>query len=175
MLIHPEALDCHFMRGRFLGIVLIRSHEKRAAGNPHHVWERRLIRVRFRLFGRSHGHAIAHNFFLSVVKANFSLVNTPKLTRGSPLSFRPTGEIFLRSLAFARDDGPRPSLSVVEGAPSTQRIAQAEVCLSKNRNPVYWTLVQYEQGYRSLREIEIRSTQIRLRHKASDGSASARG
>ena len=66
------------------------------------------------LFGRSHGHAIAHNFFLSVVKANFSLVNTPKLTKGSPLSFRPTGEIFLRSLAFARDDGPRPSLSKVE-------------------------------------------------------------
>src|SRR5712692_1968898 len=26
----------------------------------------------------------------------------------SALSFRPKGEIFLRSLAFARDDGPRP-------------------------------------------------------------------
>jgi len=29
---------------------------------------------------------------------------------GSALSFRPAGEIFLRSLVFARDDGPRPSL-----------------------------------------------------------------
>jgi hypothetical protein len=56
--------------------------------------------------------------------------------------------------------------------PSTQRITQAELCLAKSSKAVYWTLVQYEQGYRSLMEIEIRSTQIRLRHKASDGSVS---
>jgi hypothetical protein len=31
-----------------------------------------------------------------------------KLAKNDSLSFRPKGEIFLRSLAFARDDGPRP-------------------------------------------------------------------
>src|SRR4030095_1580382 len=41
---------------------------------------------------------------------------------------------------------------------STQRIAQAELCLAKSSKAVYWTLVQYGKGYRSLREIEIRST-----------------
>src|SRR3989304_6892406 len=30
-----------------------------------------------------------------------------KLAKKEPLSFRPKGEIFFRSLAFARDDGPR--------------------------------------------------------------------
>src|SRR3990172_9006276 len=32
----------------------------------------------------------------------------PKHAKKEPLSFRPKGEILLRSLAFARDDGPRP-------------------------------------------------------------------
>src|SRR4029453_18434646 len=64
----------------------------------------------------------------------------------NPLSFRPSGEIFLRSLAFARGDGPRPLLSEAEGTPSTQRITQAELCLAKSCKAVYWTLVQYEQG-----------------------------
>jgi hypothetical protein len=36
-----------------------------------------------------------------------------KAAKESILSFRPKGEIFLRSLAFARDDGPGPSLGVL--------------------------------------------------------------
>jgi len=59
--------------------------------------------------------------------------------------------------AFARDIGisfhrAKHVLSKVEGTPSTQRIAQAEVCLPKCSKAVYWTLVQYGQGYRSLME-----------------------
>jgi hypothetical protein len=32
-----------------------------------------------------------------------------KLAKKEPLSFRPKGEIFFRSLAYARDDGPWPA------------------------------------------------------------------
>jgi len=48
-------------------IVLVRPHEKSPARDPDHVWERCLTSFRLWLFGRSHGHAIAHNFFLSVI------------------------------------------------------------------------------------------------------------
>ena len=37
---------------------------------------------------------------------------------------------------------------------------------------VYWTLVQYGQRYRSLRKIRNPKLEIRIRHKASDGSVS---
>src|SRR5262249_22989249 len=38
--IHPEALDCHFVRRRFFRIVFVGSHEKSTTGDPDHVWER---------------------------------------------------------------------------------------------------------------------------------------
>src|SRR4030095_11447339 len=140
--IHPEALDCHFVRRRFLGIVLIRPHEKSAAGNPDHVLERSLS-WRFRLcrFSRSHGHATTHNFFLFFISPNLA-------------PFAPLRETFLRNSFPAKHVSPSTTLRInfVEGTPSTQRIAQAEVCLAKSSKAVYWTLVQYGKGYRSLRK-----------------------
>src|SRR5262245_50495072 len=42
--IHPKALDGHLVGWRFFRIVLVGSHEKRAARDPDHIFEWRLIR-----------------------------------------------------------------------------------------------------------------------------------
>ena len=94
------------------------------------------------LFGRSHGHAIAHNFFLSVIKPILALVIHQNSQRDVLCHFDQREKSFLDPSHSLGMTVLRPSLRQAEGTPSTQRIAQAEVCLSKNRNPVYWTLVQ---------------------------------
>jgi hypothetical protein len=51
--IHPKSIDRHAVDGRFLCIVLLRTHAERSAGNPDHAGKRRLARGgktrRFRL------------------------------------------------------------------------------------------------------------------------------
>jgi hypothetical protein len=94
--IHPEALDCHFMRRRFLRIVLVRSHKKRAARNPDHIFKWRHTRFRLCLFSRSHGHAIAHNFFLSLISQNVATPSTEfilSVAEGLRTCFAPLSEI----------------------------------------------------------------------------------
>jgi len=41
-LVHPESPDAAAMRGSFLGVVRVRSHQVRAAGDPDHPLGRRL-------------------------------------------------------------------------------------------------------------------------------------
>src|SRR5262249_15359498 len=53
--VHPKAINGHVMHRRFFRIVLVGPHEKSAAGNPNHVWERRLIRFPLCLFSPSYG------------------------------------------------------------------------------------------------------------------------
>ena len=139
--IHPEAIDSHFVRRRFLRIVVIRSHQKCAAG----------IHTMFSSGGFPG---------VSDCACSAEVMVTLLLITSSSLSSKP---IFLSSIHqnsqrevlchFDQREksflDPSHSLGMtvlvrhrVEGTPSTQRIAQAEVCLSKNRNPVYWTLVQ---------------------------------
>jgi len=60
------------------------------------------------------------------------LAQRRKGRKESVLSFRPKGEIFLRSLAFARDDRPCPSLGVL-GVPST--LLRTDLARA---NPRFW-------------------------------------
>ena len=54
-----------------------------------------------------------HSALCALARANlrtYSPAKAPSTQRKGTLSFRPTGEILIRSLVFARDDSPRPSL-----------------------------------------------------------------
>src|SRR4029077_1361974 len=82
VLIHPKAIDGHFMRRRFFRIVLVGSHEKRAAGNPDHIRERWPTRFRLCLSNRSHGDALVHNFFLLVLALPLDLSRLPSSVSG---------------------------------------------------------------------------------------------
>src|SRR5215831_5120656 len=70
--IHPKALKGHLMRRRFFRIVLVGSHEKRAARDPDHIFEWRLIRSWGFALRQSGAYGIAHNFFLSGIFVNLA-------------------------------------------------------------------------------------------------------
>src|SRR5215831_13607762 len=70
--IHPKAIEGHLMRRSFFRIVLVGSHEKRAARDPDHIFEWRLIRSWGFALRQSGAYGIAHNFFLSGIFVNLA-------------------------------------------------------------------------------------------------------